>query len=149
VEAGQASGATEAVGYATIIVPFHNVGTGLALIRGARLIGFDVGWPIPWRRSSVQTAAPPGQLARITFSADLDPGDGAALAAELESLEEPVSFSVEVEYSDLGGEQLTRTVVKIEGAHSYWRVKDVALYDRAAGEPFIVLQREADALAPK
>src|SRR5438552_5010127 len=33
VEAGQSSGQFQAYGYATITVPFHNVGSGLALIR--------------------------------------------------------------------------------------------------------------------
>lgn len=88
-------------------------------------------------------------MTQITFSADIDPGDGAALEADLENLDDPISFSAEVEYSDLGGEQLTRTVVTIEGAQSYWHVTEVRLYEGASEEAFIVLHREADALAPE
>lgn len=149
VSAGQASGQHQAEGYARITVPLHNVGAGLALIRDARLIGFDVGWSIPWRRSSMQTAAPPGQLTQITFSADIDPGDGQALEVDLGDLDDPVSFSVEVDYSDLSGEQRTRTLVTVEGARSYWRVTDVKLYHGDSDEPFVVLHREAEVAAPR
>jgi hypothetical protein len=60
----------------------------------------------------MQTAAPPGQLTQITFSADIDPGDGKALSAELSDLDEPISFSVEVEYSDVAGDQRMRTLME-------------------------------------
>jgi hypothetical protein len=147
VEAGQFSARTEAVGYARITVPFNNVGAGLALIHDARLIGFDVGWQIPWRRSSMQTGVPPGQLARISFAAEIDPGDGQTLEIELQG-DDLISFSVEVGYSDLSGDQRTRTLLAIQGRHTYWRVTDVKLYHGESVDPFVVLHREAEVVTP-
>lgn len=144
VKAGQYSGLHDAEGYAEITVPLHNVGAGLALIRGAGLINFDPGWMIRWKRSSMQTAAPPSQLTSISFNAKIDPADGQDLGIELGDLEEEVAFAVEVEYSDLSGEQVTRTRVGLAGARSYWRVTDVAIYHADDSEPFVLLHREAD-----
>jgi hypothetical protein len=145
VEAGQYSGETQAEGYVRITVPLHNVGAGLALVHTARLMGFQVGWTIPWR-SSVQTAAPPGQLARVSFGADIDAGDGQVLGIELEG-DELISFAVEVGYSDLSGEQETRTLLKIQGRRLHWRVTDVELYQGESNKPFVVLHREAQVVA--
>lgn len=143
VEAGYVAGPEGGEGYVRIAVPFHNVGAGLALIHDARLIGFETGWTIPWRRSSMQSAAPPGELIRISFGAEIDPGDGQALEMELDQLDELISFSVEVVYSDFGGEQRTRTRLAIEGRRSYWRVTHVELFDGNSSEPFVSLHREA------
>jgi hypothetical protein len=142
VEAGQYSGRTQAEGYATITVPFHNVGVGLALIHDARIIGFDPGWTIHWQRRGMQSGVPPGKLARISFNADLDAADGEVLGIELQD-EEMISFSVEVLYSDFGGSQKTRTRLTIEGRSSFWRVTDVDLYEGDADEPLVSLHREA------
>jgi hypothetical protein len=146
VDAGQYSGREGAEGYVQISVPLHNVGAGLALIHDARLTGFETGWTIPWRRSSMQTAAPPGQLARISFAADIDAADGQVLEIELAG-DELISFAVEVVYSDLSGEQRTRTLLTIQGRHKYWRVTDVKLYQGDSNEPFVVLHREAQVVA--
>lgn len=143
VEAGQYSGRDQAEGYARVKVSFHNVGTGLALIHDARLIGFGTGWPIHWRRTSMQSGVPPGQLVRVSFDADIDPADGEVLGIELQQGDQPISFSVEVSYSDFGGGQKTRTRLTIQGRSSYWRVTDVELYDGDNPEPFVSLRRES------
>ena len=142
VEAGQYSGPTDAEGYASITVPFHNVGAGLALIHAASIIGFDPGWTIPWERRGTQSGVPPGKLARISFNADIDPGDGEVLRIELQG-EEMIFFSAEVIYSDFAGTQMTRTLLSIEGRRSFWRVTDVELYEGDAVEPLVSLHREA------
>jgi hypothetical protein len=143
VEAGQYSTRTDAQGYVSITVPLHNVGAGLALIHDARIIGFDPGWTIHWRRRSMQSGVPPGQLSRISFNSDLDPGDGEALSIELQDLDEPISFSIEVVYSDFSGGQRTRTRLAIEGRGSTWRVTDVDLFDSHSEQAFVSLHREA------
>jgi hypothetical protein len=144
VKAGQYSSMTQAEGYASITVPFHNVGAGLALIHDAQVIGFDPGWPIHWHRRSMQSGVPPGQLTRISFDAEIDPGDGQVLEIELQGQgDETISFSVEVVYSDFGGGQRTRTRLAIEGRGSHWRITDVSLYDGDSSEPSVSLHREA------
>jgi hypothetical protein len=89
---------------------------------------------------------PPNQLARISFDADIDPGGGQELEIRLND-DEPISFSVEVSYSDVSGEQRTRTSVTVAGRRSYWRVIEVALYYADSEQPFVVLRREAEAVA--
>jgi hypothetical protein len=143
VTAGEYSSRDEPVGHASIMVPFHNVGAGLALIHDARVVRFESGWPIHWRRTSMQSGAPPGQLARVGFDANIDPGDGAVLGFELEQGDELISFSVEVTYSDFGGGQRTRTRVAITGRRGYWRVTNVELFDGDSTQPFVSLHREA------
>lgn len=147
VEAGSYTSRNEPVGHAGITVPFHNVGAGLALIHEARVIGFETGWPIHWQRTSMQSGAPPGQLVRVAFDADIDPGDGQVLGFELEQGHELISFSVEVAYSDFGGGQKTRTRLAITGRNRYWRVTDVELFDGDSAQPFVSLHRESPAVA--
>jgi hypothetical protein len=49
---------------------------------------------------------------RIFFAADIDAAAGQILGIKLEDTE-PFSFSVEMIYSDLSGEQRTRTLVTV------------------------------------
>jgi len=143
VDAGYFSGEHDTVGYAHITVPFYNAGAGLALIGDAQADLQE--WQISWRRSG-QTGVAPGQIARVTFDADLDPGDGHVLQMELDG-KQPVKFSVEVDYSDLNGEQRTRTRLTIQGTRSHWRVVEVSLYHDGVDEPFFVQDRERRAVA--
>jgi hypothetical protein len=147
VHAGDYTSKDQPVGHADITVPFHNVGAGLALIQDARVVEFETGWPTDWRRTSMQSGAPPGQLVRVAFDADIDPGDGAVLAFELEQGDDLISFSVEVAYTDFGGGQKTRTRLAITGRRTYWRVTDVELFDGDSAQPFVSLHRDAPAVA--
>jgi hypothetical protein len=80
----------------------------------------------------------------IGFEANIDPEDAENLSLRLDELEAPITFSVEVEYSDLNGEQQSRTLVEVKGMREYWQVTDVSLYEGVNTEPFIVLHREVE-----
>jgi hypothetical protein len=77
-------------------------------------------------------------------AADLDPGDAAALAAQLQT-EDTFEFVVDVAYTDVEGEQTTRTGIAVEGRRDYWSVTHVALYRGHDVDPYVELRRRAEA----
>lgn len=135
----------EAVGYAHCKIPMQNVGSGAALITG-----FDFKWfPGTWRRSVLQTVVPPSQLTRFDFSRyDLDPGEGDAMSHDLDQ-GTPERMEVEVSYTDMDGDQLTRTRLVIEHAWSNSRVTEVLLYNGSEAEAFAKLVKEIRTPQPR
>jgi len=145
VHAGDYTSKDQPVGHADITVPFHNVGAGLALIQDARVVEFETGWPTDWRRTSMQSGVPPGQLVRVRRRHR--PRRRRSPRLRTRTGDELISFSVEVAYTDFGGGQRTRTRLAITGRRSYWRVTDVELFDGDSTQPFVSLHREAPAVA--
>jgi hypothetical protein len=137
--AGAGTSEDEQIGYAECIVPMQNVGSGVALITGFEFKWFGQGW----NRRALQTVVPPGQLTNFDFfRGDLDPGEadmqGWALADGPSE-----DFEVEVTYTDMEGEQPTRTRLlahTVGGGRG--SVSAVLLYRGDEKEPFAELTRE-------
>jgi hypothetical protein len=137
----------EPFGAATCRVPLLNAGAGLALIESFELSGMD----IPWQGRVRQTATPSGSLAWFDFSAEMDPGDAAALRDTLPRDKEEQTLQLDVSYSDIDGQQSTLTEAYIRGRLNTFRVDAVAL--RAPdGKPFMELsavpRNTSSALSP-
>jgi hypothetical protein len=89
-----------------IEVPLWNVGAGIALLEGPKLI-LDAG-ELSWRSVTLQTAVPSGELTRLDFRGSWP--DAASAQEHWGRLDQNESeFSVEIAYTDLTGDQRTRT----------------------------------------
>jgi hypothetical protein len=134
----QLSGPDDAFGYVEFNVPLQNVGSGVALID--RFVMRDFPINAAWSHTASQSVVPVGQLVTLRMSADIDPGDAQAL--EIELRQDHHEVEVEVWYTDLAGEQRSRTRLLVEGDHGRWRPTRIFLYEGDASEPFADLRRE-------
>lgn len=117
-----------------VSVPLRNAGAGLAMIRG---IGMRLTVATPSAPVIIQPAnVPAGEHGRVSFRAT--PGD-AAFAPLSQAIAGQASFSIEVGYSDLAGQQYTISRFGVHfrsRAHTNWEVRQVHLQELGAEEPF-------------
>jgi hypothetical protein len=106
-------------------VPVQNAGPGLAFIERFSLHGLLA--DTPWRQSVSQTVVRPGELATFAFAAEIDRGDASTLEIELEG-ESDLIVELNVWYTDVAGEQRTRTRIVIASVPGGWRPTRTYLY---------------------
>jgi hypothetical protein len=118
---------------ASISVPMRNAGAGLAMIRG---VGLRTGEPIPSPPVTVRPAnVPPGEDSRVSFAVAADHPALATIQGTIVPLPGN-SFSVEVAYSDLAGEQMTVTRFDVYFRSGSWEVQQIHLQEPGADQPF-------------
>lgn len=116
--------------HAAISVPMRNAGTGLAMIRAVAL---HIGEPIPSLPVTIRPAnVPPREDARVSFLVEVD---HPALKA-MRRIRQDKSFSLEVSYSDLAGEQMTVTRFDIYFRSGNWEVRQIHFQEPGADQPF-------------
>jgi hypothetical protein len=117
-----------------ISVPLRNAGAGLAMIRGT---GVRLSVATPTAPVMIQPAnIPSGEYGRVSFRAT--PGE-AAFAPLSQAVQAQSSFSIEVGYSDLAGQQCTVSRFDVHfrsRAHTNWEVRQIHLRDLDSDEPF-------------
>lgn len=113
--------------------PLRNAGSGLAMIRGARL---NVGAATPPVEVYIRPAnVPPGERGRLSFAASRDNSSFDAIKEAIER----GNLSVEVGYTDLVGQQYTVTRFDLyfrSSAHTNWEVRQVFFQEPGSDEPF-------------
>jgi hypothetical protein len=117
---------TDILGQAILSVPIRNVGPGLAFIAEKPLMSRDItGYKFEGRSS--RHALPPDEIARLSFRLS-DAG-----------LMQMSNVYVEVSYTDVGGQQATRSVLffRYHGADSEFRVAGVAIYEIGSDTPIV------------
>jgi hypothetical protein len=118
----------------TISLPFRNAGAGLAIIRA---VGLRVGAPIPSPPVTIMPAnVPVGEKGRINFALPLD---HPVTRAVQDALRAHGSFSIDVAYTDLAGEQQTISRFDIyynRQAAWNWQVRQVHHLEPGTDDPF-------------
>jgi hypothetical protein len=119
---------------AVVSIPFRNAGAGLAMVRGVGML-LTVEAPAP--PVMIQPAnVPAGERGRVSFRATPSEVSFALLS---QVIQDRGSFSIEVGYSDLAGQQYTITRFDVyfrSHAHTNWEVRQVHLQEPGADAPF-------------
>lgn len=111
-------------------VPLRNVGPGAAFIRGIGL-RFQGRVMSAGGRPSIGVV-PPGEVVRIQYTIETAGRDD---MPSLDGIEQYGSFSIQVAYTDVAGEQwtLTRANVQRDARYNRWITSQVFLYHRRGG----------------
>jgi hypothetical protein len=117
-----------------ISMPFRNAGSGLAMIRGVGLSPrTEIGSPAVVIQPANVAA---GERGRISFRAV--PGS-VAFRPLLDAMDDQAPFAIEVDYTDLAGQQTTISRFDIyydQKREAPWQVRQVHLQEPAATEPY-------------
>jgi hypothetical protein len=117
-----------------ISLPVRNAGAGLAIIRG---VGLRVGEPIPSPPVTIMPAnLPVGEDGRINFAIPLDHPAAEPVQRVLRA---SGSFSIEIAYTDLAGQQLVVSRFDLyyhPQANWNWQVRQVHHHEPGMDEPF-------------
>jgi hypothetical protein len=131
-----------------VSVPARNVGTGVAIVQDAAILSNDL--RARWDGTATVSVVPPGERTRATFRFPAvlhgDPlADERAVRIHNDMLGQDSGvrrFVVDIVYSDISGEQPTRSRFEIASISSReqppnWRVLKVHLFRDDGAEPFV------------